>query len=655
MSLLKYLILVPSYLAIIFLVGYSWLNLLLVRERFSKVEILTVSLFFSYLFMPIVIIVFGLIGFSFNISLVISILLPMLFCLLFRKRRIKYSSKFGFLESIKRNKIYYFILISLFIFQIALTSFAVLNWEVRTETEHIFQYTTHDFFWYVTGSQDVKRSISSLVYRFPLGRLKEYGGHFINWAALSALTDSMVLNAGKIFQIVLSSLIFLAMLILARQIFKRKESIILAVLFGVILTHGLGGIFALYSYLIHYKSNLFNPQSMKAHMTLLYEYSNYNRLGWGYMEGELLKVFHLPDIRLSNYGGFWRNIQVYTITAPLSASISGVLAVVMALYFFIRGLKRKVFQIFAILTALSALLFHLLYLMPILVSLISYYFILPIIRNRKISWPMLFTIIAISLMLVLCKFIMLPDVPVIAFAPRLITNPIKLVIYYGFSLPLAILASFKTRFKGKTFFIWFVMVSIVLANILQIPVVDLPRLLTGSLIAFGVLVAAYVSSVSNAKIKFSLICILVLCGLVGPISAGLVNKYTNRMQWIGIEEVKAGNWIRENTEKYSLFIGDPDSGGRFLRNVSVVIFGERRILGSGTEPGVNIFRSDNHQVVKTLVDKYKIDYVYYGPSERKDFPQAEKLFEKYLEVVYSSPQVKIYKIKPSFPTFYAAS
>lgn len=655
MSLLKYLMLIPAYLAIIFLVGYTWLNLLLVRERFSGLEIVTVSLFFSYLFMPIVIIVFGLIGFSFNISLVISILLPIVLYLLFRKRRIKYSSKLGFFESIKKNKIYYSILISLFIFQIALTSFAVLNYQVETETEHIFKYTTHDHFWYVSESQEVKRSVSSLVSRFPLRYLRKSVGYFINWAALSALTDSMVLNAGNFFQVVLSSLIFLAMLVLARQIFKRKEAVILAVLFGVILAHGLGGIFALYSYLIHYKWNLFNPQSVKAHMTLLCEYSNYGRLGSGYMEGELLKVFHLPDIRLSNYGGFWRNIQVYTITAPLSKPIAGILVVTMAFYFFIRGLKRKIFQIFAILTALSALLFHLLYLMPILVSLISYYFILPIIKNRKISWPMLFTAIAIALILVLLKLIMLPQVPLLTSTPRLITNPIKLVIYYGLSLPLAIWASFKTRFKGRTFFIWFIIVSIVLPNILHIPAHDLPRLLVGSLIAFGVLVAAYVSSVKNVKIKFSLICILVLSGLVGSISAGLVNKYTNRMQWIGIEETQAGHWIRENTEKHSLFIGDFQSGGKFRFNVPVVIFGERRILSTATEPGMNIFRSDDYQVVRTLLDKYKIDYVYYGPSERRDFPQAEKVFEKYLDLVYSSAQVKIFKTKSLFPTFYTAS
>ncbi|GAH74351.1 unnamed protein product, partial [marine sediment metagenome] len=62
------------------------------------------------------------------------------------------------------------------------------------------------------------------------------------------------------------------------------------------------------------------------------------------------------------------------------------------------------------------------------------------------------------------------------------------------------------------------------------------------------------------------------------------------MQRVGIEEVKAGNWIRENTEKYSLFIGDFYSGGKFRSNVPVVIFGERRILGSKADPAMNIFR-----------------------------------------------------------------
>lgn len=665
MALAKWLILMPLYLLIIFLTGYSLLNLFFAKKRFSRLEILTLSLFLSCLFMPILITIFALIGFSFNISLAISILLPTFLCLLFRKKRaIKYQSKFSVFDSLKRNKIYYSILIFLFILQIALTGFSVLNWQVKTENEYRFKYTTFDYSAYTRHAQEVKKSIPPRNHILPLQYLNYPFGHFINVAALSTLTHSMVLNAGRIFQVVLASLIFLATLILAKQIFKRKQSVILAVLLVVILAQGLGGIFALYSYFAHNKSDLFNVESMRAHMSLIFIYSNYEQFTTGYMENELLKFLHLPQMKPPLHGEHSCNIQYYTIGYPPNPATMGILMIIVTLYFFIRGLKEKKFQVFAIFIALSTLFFQPYYSLPILCSLVSFYFISPIIKKRRISWSMLFTAIAISLILLLYRSLVAPHTII---TPRLITNPIILIIYYGLSLPLAVLACFKTRVEGKGFFIWFIMISILLTNTMGIPVHIRPRLLIGSLIALGILSAAYVSSIKNTKIKAWLICLLVLFGLVGSISAALVNRYTNRRELVGIEEVKAGEWIRENTEKYALFIVNPYNRGELPRNAPVGLFGERRILLDGMQPGqiteftpfkdleadiMSIFTSEDYQVVKTLLDKYKVTYVYYGPNEREDYGKKAEMFEKYLETVYSSEKVKIFKVKRSLPTFY---
>jgi len=667
MALAKWLILMPLYLLIIFLAGYSLLNLFFAGKRFSRLEILTLSLFLSCLFMPILITIFALIGFSFNISLVISILLPTFLYLLFRKKRaIKYQSKFNLFESFKRNKIYYSILIFLFVFQTALTGFSVLNWQVKTENEHRFKYTSFDYSCYTRQAQEVKKSIPLRDHTTPLRYGRYPFGHFINVAALSTLTHSMVLNAGRIFHVVLASLIFLAMLILARQIFKRKQSVILAVLLAVFLAQGLGGIFALYSYFIHNKSDLFNIESIKAQMSLIFVYSNYAQFATGYMENELLKFLHLPQMNLPHYEGHSCNIQYYTIGYTPSNSTMGILMVVVTLYFFIRGLKENKFQVFAIFTALSTLFFQPYYSLPILCSLVSFYFISPIIKRKRISLPVLFTAIAISVILLLYRSVVAPDAIITL---RLITNPIILIIYYGLSLPLAVLACFKTRVEGKGFFIWFIIVSVLLANTLGIPPHVTPKLLMGSLIAFGILSAAYVSSIKNIKIRAWLICLLVLSGLVGPISAALVNRYTNRMELVGIEEVKAGEWIRENTGKYALFLVNPYNSGELRFNAAVAIFGERRILLDGVEPGqitestafkdlerdiMNIFTSGNYLVVKTLLDKYKVSYVYYGLHEREDYGKKAEVFEKYLETVYSSEKVKIFKVKRSLPNFYGA-
>lgn len=665
MALAKWLILIPTYLLIIFLVGYSLLNLFFAKKRFSRLEILTLSPFLSYLFMPILITIFSLIGFSFNISLAISILLPILLYLLFRKKRAqKPHSKFNLFANIRRNKIYYSILIFLFVFQTALTGFSVLNWQVKTENEYRFKYTTFDYSCYTRQAQEAKRSIPLLSRVFP----RQYGrypfGHFINVATLSTLTHSVVLNAGRIFQVVLASLIFLAMLILAKQIFKRKQSVILAVLLVVILAQGLGGIFALYSYFAHNKSDLFNVESMKAHMSLTFIYSNYQQFTTGYMENELLKFLHLPQMKLPLHEEHSCNIQYYTIGYPPNPATMGILMIIVTLYFFIRGLKRKKFQVFAIFTALATLFFQPYYSLPILCSLFSFYFISPIIKRRRISWSVLFTAIAIPLILLLYRSLVAPHAMI---TPRLITNPVILIIYYGLSLPLAVLACFKTRVEGKGFFIWFIMISILLTNTLGIPVHVAPRLLMGSLMALGILSAAYVSSIKNIKIKAWLICLLVLFGLVGPISAALVNRYTNRRELVGIEEVKAGEWIRENTEKYGLFIVNPYNSGELPFNAAVAIFGERRILLEGVQPGeitdstplkdleadvMSIFTSDNYQVVKTLLDKYKVTYIYYGPHEREDYGKKAEMFEKYLDTVYSSEKVKIFKVKRPLPTFY---
>ena len=278
--------------------------------------------------------------------------------------------------------------------------------------------------------------------------------------------------------------------------------------------------------------------------------------------------------------------------------------------------------------------------------------------------PVLFSAVAISLILLLYRSIVSPHTIITL---RLITNPVLLILYYGLSLPLAVLACIKTRMEGKGFFIWFIIVSVLLANTLGILPHLTPKLLMGSLIAFGILSAAYVSSIKNIKIKAWLICLLVLFGLVGPISAALVNRYTNRRELVGIEEVKAGEWIRENTEKYGLFIVNPYNSGELPFNAAVAIFGERGILLEGVQPGeitdstplkdleadvMSIFTSDNYQVVKTLLDKYKVSYIYYGPHEREDYGKKAEMLEKYLETVYSSEKVKIFKVERSLPTFY---
>ena len=665
MALVKWLILMPAYLLIIFLAGYSLLNLFFAGKRFSRSEILTLSLFLSFLFMPILITIFALIGFNFSISLAISILLPTFFYLLFRKKRaIRCESKFNLFESFKKNKVYYSILVLLFLLQIALTGFSMSSWQVKTENEYRFKYTSFDYSAYTRQAQEVKRSIPLRDHDLSLRYGRYPFGHFINVATLSTLTHSLVLSAGRIFQVVLASLIFLAMLILAKQIFKRKESVILAVLLGVLLAQGLGGIFALYSYFIHNKSDLFNIESIKAQMSLVFTYSNYAQFATGYMENEVLKFLHLPQINIPHYEGNSCNIQYYTIGYTPSNSTMGILMVIVTLYFFIRGLKEKKFQVFAIFTALATLFFQPYYSLPILCSLISFYLISPIIKRKRISLPVLLTAIAIPVIFLLYRSVVAPHTIITL---RLITNPVLLLLYYGLSLPLAVLACIKTRVKGKGFFIWFIMVSILLTNSLGIPPHVTPKLLMGSLIAFAILSAAYVSSIQNMKIKAWLICLLVVSGLVGPISAALVNRYTNRRELVGIEEVKAGEWIRENTEKYALFLVNPYNSGDFTLNAPVGLFGERRILLDGADPGhitqstvfkdleadiMNIFTSDNYLVVKTLLDKYKVSYVYYGPYEREDYGKKAEVFEKYLETVYSSEKVKIFKVERSIPAFY---
>ncbi len=154
---------------------------------------------------------------------------------------------------------------------------------------------------------------------------------------------------------------------------------------------------------------------------------------------------------------------------------------------------------------------------------------------------MLFIAIAISLILLLYRSVVAPHA---ILSLRLVTHPVALVLYYGLSLPLVVLACFKVPVKGKAFFIWFTVVSILIANTLGMPAHLTPRLFMGSLIVVGIFSAAYISSIKNITIKALLICILVLFGLVGPMSAALVNRFSNKMELVGIEEVRAGEWIR---------------------------------------------------------------------------------------------------------------
>ena len=59
-----------------------------------------------------------------------------------------------------------------------------------------------------------------------------------------------------------------------------------------------------------------------------------------------------------------------------------------------------------------------------------------------------------------------------------------------------------------------------------------------------------------------------------------------------------------------------------------------------------LFRAKEWRLAQTVLDQYKIRYVYIGSLERSDFRPSEALFGQHMPVVFQNSVVTIYEYLP---------
>lgn len=139
----------------------------------------------------------------------------------------------------------------------------------------------------------------------------------------------------------------------------------------------------------------------------------------------------------------------------------------------------------------------------------------------------------------------------------------------------------------------------------------------------------------------------------------LAHSFLNKTSAYSLEDLKAGLWIREFTPKNSIFIGMPtvhspiDQIGGRLRVLSYInwpyshgyYLGEDNVF-KRLEDIENLYKnSKNKELVSEIMEKYKSDYIFYGPEEKSNFPEAGLNFDQNenLKKVYESNEIQIWK------------
>lgn len=138
----------------------------------------------------------------------------------------------------------------------------------------------------------------------------------------------------------------------------------------------------------------------------------------------------------------------------------------------------------------------------------------------------------------------------------------------------------------------------------------------------------------------------------------LANSFLNKNYAYSYNDFKAGSWIRENTPPKSVFIQMPtvhssvtQIGGR-LRVLSYINWPYTHGYKDGfdnvftrLEDIRKIYGVCEPQMLKAILAKYGVNYVYYGDEEKREFPDVAFCFESldFLKKVYSQDGILIYE------------
>lgn len=169
----------------------------------------------------------------------------------------------------------------------------------------------------------------------------------------------------------------------------------------------------------------------------------------------------------------------------------------------------------------------------------------------------------------------------------------------------------------------------------------------------SVVVAVWLNNFARMpKARFLLIPIVFICTASGFLATVRETKLINRI--FSPEEIEAGNFSRDQTAPRAVFLT-----GQNHNQPALCLAGRQIVLSYDfwiTSHGYSreMFDAINSDVkemyqggarTEELLDKYKVDYVYIGPGERKDLLANEYYFAAHHERVFQNGEISIYKIE----------
>ena len=107
-------------------------------------------------------------------------------------------------------------------------------------------------------------------------------------------------------------------------------------------------------------------------------------------------------------------------------------------------------------------------------------------------------------------------------------------------------------------------------------------------------------------------------------------------------------WIRKNTPEQSVIFSSPIDG-----NIMPAIASRPVYLGHWCETVqysqkskllIDFFKKDNDQERKTFLETNNINYLFWGPEEKKIVKNFNPDTESFLQKVYSNSTVAVYKV-----------
>jgi hypothetical protein len=186
---------------------------------------------------------------------------------------------------------------------------------------------------------------------------------------------------------------------------------------------------------------------------------------------------------------------------------------------------------------------------------------------------------------------------------------------------------------------------------------DMIKFFYFSVVLLSIIFVIYIDKVIiNKKLKYIALFFVLLSSTFSSFLT-LSNSYYNKNFAYSNADYQAGLWIRENTPKNAIFITYPsvhnsasDIAGR-IRVLSYINWPYSHGFNEGRDnvftrvDDVNTFYNDPTRL--DILNKYGVNYVYFGGEERSNYQISENKLEsvEFLEKVYEKEDIKVFRIK----------